>query len=325
MARQQFNETAKIYTVSDLCEAIDKNDMTAVKEILASQQVADLESCDEKKWTPLLKALSQGNADCINALLDAGANVNAREPGMGHTPLSRAITGWYGGDPKIVSLLLSRGADPNILPINPQEGGLLAAAERGYETIALLLLGKGADIEAEDTWGKTPVQVAAEHGHAGIIRILAEQGADLNRYGALALSKTISSHSREAFDALMECGANPAAPLREGKTLLMIAAEAGETGVMEKLVAAGLDPDCVDENGMTALMIAAENGKGESTRKLLALGANPSLTTPEGLTARQIAEQAGHEHILYTIDNAPRKGAPAPARPFRIKLATKNG
>ena len=134
----------------------------------------------------------------------------------------------------------------------------------------------------------------------------------------------LTDKAPEAFDTLLECGANPAAPLRGGTTLLMVAAEAGETGVMEKLVEAGLDPDCADENGKTALMYAAENGKGESTRKLLALGANPSVSTAEGLTARQIAEQAGHEHILYTIDNAPRKGAPAPARSFRIKLAGKN-
>jgi uncharacterized protein len=325
MAKQQFKEAAKIYTVEDLCEAIDKNDLPSVKQILASKQITDLNQCDEKSWTPLLKAMSQGNVECITAVLDAGADMNARELNMGHTPLSRAISGWYGGKPQVVSLLLSRGADPNILPLNPQEGGLLAAVERGYETITLMLLARGADIEAEDTWGKTPIHVAAEHGHAGIIRILAEHGAELNKHGALALSKAISSHSREAFDALLECGANPAAPLRDGKTLLMVAAEAGETGMMAPLVAAGLDLDCVDGHGKTALMYSAEHGKGESVRKLLALGANPSVTSPEGLTARQIAEQAGHEHILYTIDNAPRKGAPASTRPFRIKLAAKNG
>lgn len=324
MAKEDFNGATKPYAIADLCAAIEDEDLPKVSEILASRQVANLNGHDEKGWTPLLLAMSKGNAEFIVAVLDAGADINAREKSMGHTPLSRAASGFYGAKPALVSLLLSRGADPNILPINPEEGPLLTAVEHGRETITLMLLARGANIEVEDTWEKTPIHVAAEHGHAGIIRILAEQGAEINKRGALALSKAISSHSREAFDTLLECGADPAAPLRGGRTLLMVAAEAGETGVMATLVAAGLDPDCADADGKTALMHAAEHGKGESARKLLALGADPAIATAEGLTARQIAEEAGHEHIVYTIDNAPRKGAAPPARPFKIRLAPKS-
>lgn len=325
MASDSFNAAARAYTADDLFTAIEKDDVKAVKEILASKQVADLEQSNDGGWTPLLLAISQGNTNCIGALLDAGANVNARERDMGHTPLARAVGAYYGGKPQVVSLLLSRGADPDILPLNANEGPLLAAAEKGFETITLMLLSKGANIEQEDDWGQTALHHAAAHGHAGVIRILAQHGAELNKLGALALGKAISTHSREAFDTLLECGADPTAPLRDGQTLLMVAAKAGETGVMEKLVAAGLDPDCTDKDGKTALMYAAENGKGESARKLLGLGANPALATPAGKTARDIAEDAGHGHICYIIDNAPRKGATMPARPFKIKLAAKNG
>ncbi|MEZ0262463.1 MAG: ankyrin repeat domain-containing protein [Alphaproteobacteria bacterium] len=325
MAKDAFNDEAKTYTIGDLKLAIRDQQLSLVKEILASRQVTDIDEMDAASWTPLLQAVATGNRDIVAALIDGGARVNAPEPSMGHTPLSRAVSGWYGGKPAMVSLLLSRGADPNILPINPGEGPLLSAAEKGYETIMLMLLGKGAAIEQEDTWGKTAIHVAAEHGQAAIIRILAEHGAELDKLGALALSKAISAHSREAFDALIECGANPLAPLRGRKTLLMVAAETGVTGVMPVLVEKGVDLDCADENGKTALMLAAEAGISESVRKLLALGANPALTTPDGKTARQLAEEAGHDHILYTIDNAPRKDAPASTRPFRIKLAAKNG
>jgi ankyrin repeat protein len=325
MANDAFNAAAKAFSADDLLEAIEKGDVPRVKGILASRQVTDLNQPSDRGWTPLLLAISKADTDSISALLDAGADVNAREINTWHTPLSRAVGAYYGGVPQVVSLLLSRGANTDSAPINAHEAPLLAAAEKGLETITLMLLSKGANIEIEDDWGKTAVHLAAEKGHAGVIRILSEHGADMNKLGALALGKAIANHSREAFDTLLECAADPAAPLRDGQTLLMVAAKAGETGVMEKLVAAGIDIDAADEEGKTALMQAAEDGKGESARKLLALGANPALISPEGKTAGAIATEAGHEHITYIIDNAPRKGAPAPAKPFRIKLTAKNG
>jgi protein phosphatase 1 regulatory subunit 12A len=42
-----------------------------------------------------------------------------------------------------------------------------------------LLVGRGADIEAEDDRGWTPVMTAAARGHAAIVRFLKQRGADI--------------------------------------------------------------------------------------------------------------------------------------------------
>jgi len=62
--------------------------------------------------TPLLLATAYGPPELVEMLLDAGADINARDV-RGMTPLMLAI-GSDHNDPRIVKLLLDRGADPKI-------------------------------------------------------------------------------------------------------------------------------------------------------------------------------------------------------------------
>ncbi|KAK7409434.1 hypothetical protein QQX98_008395 [Neonectria punicea] len=55
----------------------------------------------------------------------------------------------------------------------------LRAAESGHEGIVKLLLEKGANVEAKDDYGWTPLLWAAENGHEGIVKLLLEKGADI--------------------------------------------------------------------------------------------------------------------------------------------------
>ncbi|KAI9764162.1 MAG: hypothetical protein M1840_008644 [Geoglossum simile] len=49
---------------------------------------------------------------------------------------------------------------------------LLRAAEKGHETVARLLLEKGADLNAKTLDGKTALHLAAENGHVMVVRLL---------------------------------------------------------------------------------------------------------------------------------------------------------
>jgi ankyrin repeat protein len=312
---------------TELMKAVEARDNPLVRKILDSRQVTDFESMDDRGWTPLLLALNDNNRECVVMLLDAGANVNHAAGRMGETPLTYAAGDYYGASPLMVSILLSRGADPNLLPYNHEDGPLLTAAKDGKEAITLLLLKNGADIEQYDTWHNTAVHIAAANGHAGVIRILAEHGASLNKLGGgseTALEKAIDHHNREAFEALLDCGAEIAVANRHGRTLLMAAAQNGETGVMEHLVASGLAIDFQDKEGKTALMYAAEAGKKDAVRKLMELGADASVSN-SGKTARDIADEKGHFHVVQEIDDLQKRlgqqQKPSNSdKPFRLSL-----
>jgi ankyrin repeat protein len=50
------------------------------------------------------------------------------------------------------------------------------AAGRGLKDVAELLLAKGADVNAKDSYGGTPLKLADSNGHAGLAELLRQRG-----------------------------------------------------------------------------------------------------------------------------------------------------
>ena len=81
-----------------------------------------------------------------------------------------------------VKLLLDAGADVNAMD-NDGETPLHIASYKGYIEITKLLLDRGADVNARDLWkqfGRTPLHFAAWGGNSEIARLLLDKGADIN-------------------------------------------------------------------------------------------------------------------------------------------------
>jgi len=95
-------------------------------------------------------APSSDDAALATALLDAGADVNARARG-GVTALHLAADA---GDAGLVSLLLARGAvvDPVLAPWNATPAHL--AVVQGHDTVVEMLSRAGADLMARDNYGR---------------------------------------------------------------------------------------------------------------------------------------------------------------------------
>ncbi len=100
---------------------------------------------DGEGATPLRDAAVGGHTAMVKLLLDHGAAVNARETESGATALYGAAS--LGRD-EAVSLLIARGADPNI-PNKSGHGALQAASGNGFVETAAWLRKHGAAEDAE--------------------------------------------------------------------------------------------------------------------------------------------------------------------------------
>src|SRR5271157_2612789 len=116
----------------------------------AIDQGADVNAKNEDGFTPLiLAAISNPDPNVIATLLKAGANVNARDTKLGLTPLMWA-TRWR-QNPKVISALLHAGAD---IDARNKEGQFVlmeaAGTNPNKEVLAALLGAEGATTANND-------------------------------------------------------------------------------------------------------------------------------------------------------------------------------
>jgi uncharacterized protein len=146
--------------------------------------------------------------DLIKALLDRGANVNARTKEV--PPIRRFVTplgdlSWVdftgqtaflraslAGDITLMRLLLEKGADPNIATfagttplmaaagVNWMSGQTFTESKEALMEAVQLCLDKGADVNAKNSMGVTAVIGAANRGSDDILELLVKKGARLD-------------------------------------------------------------------------------------------------------------------------------------------------
>ncbi len=163
-------------------------------------------------------------------------------------------------------------------------GNLFEAARTGDYLEIVGYLNEGADVNARDRDGLTPLIWAAIQGHEEVVRVLLEQGANLearNNNGDTALMWASVMGHKEVVELLLDHGAN--ADIREpksGVTALMGAAAEGHTDVVQVLLEKGAAVNASDRNGNTAMTQASIRGYGEVVDLLLASGATFNGTRP---------------------------------------------
>ena len=73
--------------------------------------------------------------------------------------------------------LLEKGAKLEAKSDDNGQTPLLHAIEKGHQAVVKLLLENGAELESKDKNGGTPLSWAAESGHEAVVKLLLEQGA----------------------------------------------------------------------------------------------------------------------------------------------------
>lgn len=157
----------------------------------------------------LLQAALHADIDIIDACLNHGADVNTTDA-YGNTALILVSKSRYAITPKLVSLLLSRGANPNH---HAQDNITTAhtAASVGNTEVMELLYKTGARLDVRDTKLRTPMIVAAmQHQQKSIERLIA-WGLGVNDYdqeGNTPLIYAFQNGDRVSANLLLSNGAD---------------------------------------------------------------------------------------------------------------------
>jgi quinoprotein dehydrogenase-associated probable ABC transporter substrate-binding protein len=144
----------------------DKPDMVA----LLIRHGSKIDAVDNDGLTPLAIASQNGKIKAAEALVIAGADVNAPVAKGGYTPLMLAS---ISGSTDLAAVLIDHGAKVNA--VNP--GGvtaLMIAAASNHPNLAALLLKSGADVNARSEDGRTALSIAQASNNEALVKLLEE-------------------------------------------------------------------------------------------------------------------------------------------------------
>ena len=310
-----------------------RENCAACVDVLLKNKV-DIDLPDPDGVSPLLLAIMNANWDLAKQLIQAGADVSQWDI-FGEAPLITAIDQRNridGGRASIdvpnttsglaiVTLLLERGADPNMQlffkPANARgdvytRGAtpLIRAAVNGDLEVVKQLLEHGADATVATADRQTPIHAvlagrAPEPQALELIRALQKAGTDVNVVALI-------NHPEEI----------------RGGTALHYAVRKRYKTVIKELASFGIDMNAVDQDGLTALDYTQSRGfmpfmalqtplYKEEAQLLRDLGATklmakspvwPVLGPPQGVWADiwPLGESTVHEPVYRpTIDSAP--------------------
>ena len=284
---------------------------------------ADVNGGDEYGWTPLMLAAGyNSNANVLRLLIENGADVSIRnkwgrraldclsenkklsgtdaysllqektlsatspvsKPAPTPTPRSTEsrkeatenlpyVVRWASVEE--VTRLIRNGADVNAVDKRGRTPLILAAWYNSKPEVLRVLLENGADVNAVDKYGTTPLMLAAwSNSNPEALRVLIENGADVNagdEDGVVPLMHAVISNSNpDVLRILLENGASVNSIDKDGMTPLIWAAKRNSNpDVLRVLIENGASVNSIDKDGMTPLMWAAERNSNPDVLRVL--------------------------------------------------------
>ena len=207
------------------------------------------------RFTVIGCAADWGNKDCVEKLIEAGADVNASGVSF-ETLVANA-----GGAvlTKVVKMLLEAGADVN--KINMYENGLIMTTMNGREGCLKLMLEAGANPNEIDSCHDSALMYAVQNKNEQAVAALIKAGADVNhrnKNGETALKYAVSKGAEIYLELLLEAGADVNVRDENGETVMEYAISKEAERCVQLLLKAGADPNSQNRNQESLLSMAKQ-------------------------------------------------------------------
>ncbi|XP_050307400.1 uncharacterized protein LOC126744096 [Anthonomus grandis grandis] len=295
-ASNNYDNIIALFHQTCLQEAV-KSDKQIVEDLLKYCD-ADTRDCSDN--TALIIAAEAGRIDSVGVLLSHAADVNAKNF-VSRTALQHAI---LHGHENIAKLLIDSGANVEDLDGYGLSALAYSITYSSENTVNHLLQYVHVDTICSDN-NSTALHVAAENGREDILILLIQKGADvnaINNHGSTALELAISKdHKNIATKLLNLKDIDFNTKNINQHDALYLAAENNMTEIVEILLRNGAQIESFDKNNRTALHTSAENGCITVVELLLDKHANLYATDVSGNTALHLAIYSNQKRVVELL------------------------
>lgn len=253
----------------------------------------------------LMDAVKIGNKVIVETLIQSGVDINYTTE-YKQTALTIALTE---GDKDIIEFLIENHARVDDFG-SCDELEFMLAAQDGDQEVLKSLLTKGVPVDGRNEDDITALTVAVRYNQLGSVKLLLENGADINASSSL-LSATINNDSIEIVDLLLSSGADVNQFSLDDGALLLTAINNKTPQMAMFLINNGTNLNGVTVEGNAQigedyrrhlpLSRAAEKGYYAVVELLIQKGADVNARDHDGNTALKGAAQNGHVDAVKVL------------------------
>ncbi|XP_052282886.1 ankycorbin-like isoform X2 [Dreissena polymorpha] len=186
------------------------------------------------------------------------------------------------------------------------------ACHLGFLEVVDLLISNGAEVNVLAIQGNTSVQIAARDGHPKVVEKLLQAGGVIDHKDGLSLTALHHACVRgklHCVQVLLKNKADPNSRDKTGKPPLFYAAFSEDLPICKELVDHGANVNASDESQIAPLMAAAKKGSVEICEFLLRKGADPKMKDKSGNDALAYGLDAGFAQLTEVFQRAPAQAA----------------
>ncbi|KAI8746522.1 serine/threonine-protein phosphatase 6 regulatory ankyrin repeat subunit B [Biomphalaria glabrata] len=304
-----FNHGAAFDSEYAISQALKSNDAKTLSFLL--NEFAEVTMDVVQNPETFVRAVTLGNVQVIQILLDAGLDINRVHDNK--TPLMSAV------HIEVINFLLNNGADVNLKTnttplINAVSWGYFSDSafhkklfpmemEKQIVLVVDTFLKKGASLEDTDEHGCTALFASVNKGlDLLVLKYLLDMGADVknrrNKDGLTALHLAAADSKYFCAKTLLEYGADVNLKCNAGCSPLHYAV--GNTPLVTLFLEYQANVNATDDNGNTPLLIAVKRfgGPEDIIKLLIASGSDVNHKNHSGMSALLLAAEKLNTSIM---------------------------